>query len=518
MRASAGLLILLWAVSGAAAPRVRVGGGELEGVTVAGGQVQAFLGIPYAAPPVGPRRWQPPAPAPAWRGVRSAAAFGPRCPQTQVYSDTVFRDAGPSEDCLTLNVWTPAGRAGPRLPVLVWIHGGGLVAGGGSEPRQDGAALARRGAVVVSFNYRLGILGFFSHPELDAEAPGRPSGNQGLRDQLEALRWVQRNIAAFGGDPTRVTVFGESAGAMSVSVLMASRLSAGLFHRAIGESGAYLGKRGELSTHAAAAAAQPEALRAETGTAGLAALRALPAQALVERSIKAILEERLPFGPTVDGDLVPEQLPLTFARGAQQRVPLLAGWNADEGYPEEFFEREPPSAAAYQARARQRFGAQADEVLRLYPGTTDAEALRSAIDFSGDAFLGHATWAWLDAHRATGGVPVFRYRFEQVPPGLDGGVDPGGASHAAEIPYVFDTLDSEARPWRPEDRRLAAAMADAWVSFARSGVPASTGLPRWPQDSADGGAVMHLSAQPLVTPETDRERYRFLDRLWAPGR
>lgn len=246
MRWAASALALAMLFAGteiAAANEVQTASGVVEGTTSADGKVQIFKGIPYAAPPVGALRWKEPQPVESWVRVRKATEFGARCMQWNIYSDMVFRDAGPSEDCLYLNVWTPATSADAKLPVMVWIHGGGFQAGATSEPRQDGENLAHKGVVVVSMNYRLGIFGFFSHPELTKESPHHASGNYGLLDQAAALEWVRKNIAAFGGDPEQVTIFGESAGSFSVSALMASPVSKGLIHQAMGESGAFFGGR-----------------------------------------------------------------------------------------------------------------------------------------------------------------------------------------------------------------------------------------------------------------------------------
>ncbi len=294
----AGLAIVTLLCAGTrAADQVRTDSGSVEGAASAHGKVRIFKGIPYAAPPVGDLRWKAPQPAAHWAGVKKATKFGAHCVQGNIYGDMAFRDGGPSEDCLYLNVWTPAKSAEAHLPVMVWIHGGGFAAGAASEARQDGEVLAKKGVVVVSFNYRLGIFGFFAHPELSKESGHGASGNYGLLDQVAALQWVQKNIAAFGGDPENVTIFGESAGSFSVSALMASPLAQGLFERAIGESGAFFGhslflKKLEQSESGSAKFADG------IGASNLAALRAKPAAELLAAASK---KDAIQFLPIIDG-------------------------------------------------------------------------------------------------------------------------------------------------------------------------------------------------------------------------
>src|SRR3984885_10512812 len=313
----------------AAAPQVKTTSGMVEGKDE--GAFHAFLGIPYAAPPVGDLRWKPPAAVAKWTGVRKATDFGPHCMQGNVYGDMKFRDSGGSEDCLSLNVWVPAETSGAKLPVMVWIYGGGFVAGTTSEARQDGTHLAQQGVVVVSMNYRLGIFGFFVHPELAKESGRNSAGNYGLLDQLAALEWVHGNIAAFGGDPGNVTIFGESAGSFSVSAQMASPLAKGLFQKAMGESGAAFFSGG-LSFEPLSVREEKDvkAASAKLGVSTLAELRAIPAEKLVEIFGKPG-PDAFDFDPDVDGYFLPEPVPAIFAAGKQNDVPLLAGWNHDEG-------------------------------------------------------------------------------------------------------------------------------------------------------------------------------------------
>lgn len=490
-----------------AADQVRTESGTVEGSAGADG-IRAFKGIPFAAPPVGTLRWKAPQPAVKWSGVRQAVEFGPRCMQAQVFSDMIFRDNGPSEDCLSLNVWTPAKSAKEKLPVMVWIFGGGFMAGGTSEPRQDGENLAKRGVVVVSMNYRLGVFGFFSHPELTKESDRRASGNYGLMDQRAALEWVKRNIAAFGGDPRNVTIFGESAGSFSVSAQMASPLSRGLFHKAIGESGAMFS-----ATLAAKPLGETEQAGAQFGSSigapSLAELRAKPAAELLELARK---QTAVRFTANIDGYFLPESPLAIFSAGKQSQVPLLAGWNADENNYRTFFAKLEPTLDNYKERARAQFGDRADEFLKLYPATTEEEVKRSASDLAGDQFIGYSTWKWMDVHARTGHSPVWRYRFEQAPPATPS----RGAYHSAEIEFVFGALASKKLPWRPEDQKVSDLMMGYWSNFAKKGDPNGSGLPEWPRyDAATGWQILHISEAPSVTPDPHRKRYEFLDSRTA---
>ena len=403
------------ATAGALAAQVRTAAGLVEGATDQTTGVRSFLGVPFAAPPVGDLRWRPPQPPAAWEGVRKATSFGPRCMQAPIFGDMIFRDEV-SEDCLYLNVWTPARSADDRLPVMVWIYGGGFQAGSASEPRQDGSHMAQKGVVVVSFNYRLGIFGFFAHPELTAESPHKASGNYGLLDQVAALEWVRKNIAAFGGDPGNVTIFGESAGSFSVSALMASPLAKGLFEKAIGESGAFFtaGSQTLAPKDLAASEAAGEKFAQSAGAASLAELRAKPADAVLQAAIKGQW-----FSPNVDGYMLPTDAYAIFSAGRQNDVPLLAGWNADEVRGSVTLAKEKTTAASFSAKVKQRFGEDASAILEAYPASTDAQALESAASLASDLFIGYSTWKWVEMQKATGHSPVFVYSFDRkipIPP------------------------------------------------------------------------------------------------------
>jgi len=491
--------------------------GKVLGIPTADGKVVAFKGIPYAAPPVGDLRWAPPQPAVKWKKILMARQFGYHCVQTGGYPDMVFHDPGESEDCLTLNVWAPAGAKLGSLPVMVWVYGGGFTTGGTSENRQDGEFLAHRGVVVVSMNYRLGIFGFMAHPELTAEQHGA-SGNYGLMDQTAALAWVRMNIAGFGGDPANVTIFGESAGSISVSGLMASPLAQGLFAKAIGESGGAFPSQGTRPT--SREDAEKETTRWADrvfGTSRLFYLRTLKVEELMRAAMAKTTPPPPRFGPDIDGRFLPDSPSDLYAGGRQAHVPLLAGWNADEQRGQVLNARPRLTAASFAAQAQVEFHEDAAKFLAVYPGKTDEEALRSAGDYAGDKFIAYSTWAWIEAHTKTGGAPVYRYFFELATAGDGVHSTSAGAFHSDDIEYVFGTLES--RPGagiRPEDKRLSEEMGEYWTNFAKTGDPNGPGLPKWPVYSSAGKwQVMHLDATSQAWPDALRERYLFLDGEWG---
>jgi para-nitrobenzyl esterase len=531
LRASSGFLlkimaVLLWsgAMVWAAGPAVVKAGtpvqtdkGRVMGAPTADGKVIAFKGIPYAAPPIDDLRWKAPQPATKWKGVRPALTFSYHCMQTGGYPDMVFHDQGESEDCLTLNVWAPAGAQLGSLPVMVWIYGDGFTTGGTSENRQNGEALAHRGVVVVSMNYRLGLFGFMAHPELTAEQHGA-SGNYGLMDQTAALVWVRENIAAFGGNPGNVTIFGESAGSFSVSALMASPLAQGLFTKAIGESGGAFYSQG-LGFKSREDAETETTRWADRvfGTSRLFYLRALKTEELMHAATAKTTPPPPQFVPDVDGRFLPDTVPNLFAGGRQAHVPLLAGWNADEARGQALNARPRPTAASFAEQARKEFGEDAGKFMQEYPAATDEQALRSAGDYAGDKFIAFSTWEWMEAHVKTGGAPVYRYFFQLGTAGDGYHSAAMGAFHSDDIEYVFGTLAS--RPGaglRPSDTQLSEQMGAYWTNFAKTGDPNGPGLPKWPMYKADGGwQVMHLDAPSQAWPDGLRERYTFLDSEWG---
>ncbi len=513
------LVLLVAGMTVAAAGQVRTDAGTVAGSASADGKVQIFKGIPYAAPPVGALRWKEPQPVPSWQGVRKATEFGARCMQGNVYGDMVFRDAAPSEDCLYLNVWTPKASPDAKLPVMVWIHGGGFQAGATSEPRQDGEHLAHKGVVVVSMNYRLGIFGFFSHSALTKESPHHASGNYGLQDQAAALQWVRKNIAAFGGDPENVTIFGESAGSISVSALMVSPLSKGLIHRAIGESGAFFG-RTQNPRPLADSEKEGTKFAQSTGAGTLEKLRAMTSQQTLDAATKD--KNGFHFGPNIDGYFFPESPAEIYAKGNQTHVALLAGWNRDEGNYHGFFGADLPTKENYAKKANQMFGEKAAEALKAFPGETD-EQVKSSADLLATAnFIGYGTWKWIEMQTKTGDAAVYRYEFDQAPPlapraaGAPAATDGPRAYHSAEIEFVFGMLDSKKLPWRPEDYDLSEQMGSYWTNFARTGNPNQEELPDWPRYGKEGAyMVMHLVTQPRATPDQQRAQYLLLDKLAA---
>jgi para-nitrobenzyl esterase len=489
--------------------QVRVAQGVLQGIEAAKPGIRAFLGIPYAAPPVGDKRWTAPEPAASWEGVRSADQFGDRCVQTRPFPDQLFQSPAESADCLTLSVWTPA-KLGDRVPVMVWIHGGGFFSGASDEKRHDGSVLASKGVVLVEFNYRLGVLGFLAHPELTAESPHHASGNYGLMDQIAALHWVHDNIAAFGGDPGNVTIFGESAGSFAVSALMASPLAQGLFQKAIGESGAYFTGGGLSLLPLAAAEQRGTELAAAVGARSLAELRATPPAKLVA----TVGDQLTRFAPILDGYVLPTDPWDVFAEGRQAKVPLLAGWNSAE------IKLPPTTVAAFEQQLRARFPDNFAAAQAAYPAHDDREARASAIALASDGFTVYSTWKWIELQSATGGVPVYRYLFDQPMPTDSGPPPPDdpGAAHAMEIEYVFETLDSRHLAWRDEDRRVADLAATYWTNFAKTGDPNGPGLPAWPAWGANGEhRLMRINAAAAAETEQDRARFEFLDRLAQRG-
>jgi para-nitrobenzyl esterase len=450
--------------------------GKIEGLTE--GRLRVFKGIPYVLPPVGTARWKPPSPMPRWEGARKAVEFGPACLQPKPQLSTVYtRDPMPmSEDCLTLNIWTPI--AAHNAPVFFWIYGGALVGGASREPFYDGTRLANQGIIVVSINYRLGVLGWLAHPELSAESPDGVSGNYGLLDQIEALRWVQHNIGSFGGDPSNVTIAGESAGALSVMYLMAAPAARGLFAKAIAES-AYMISMPALKQRNFGTPSAEESgtkLAAALHTPNLAALRAMDASKLAEAAPAAMY---FPW-PTIDGHVLPRQLVDVFDRGEQAPVPLLAGFNSGEIRSLRILAPPPPATASeYETTIRERYLDLADEFLRLYPSTNLQESIWAT---TRDALYGW-TAERLVRKQAALGQPSFLYFFDHGYPAEEAaGLH---AFHASELPYVFGTLDSTPPLWpkipaTPEEIKLSDAMIGYWSSFARAGRPRATNEPDWP--------------------------------------
>ncbi len=490
---------------------VRTEQGKAHGKLIDNGKVRAFLSLPYATPPVGDLRWKAPEPPPKWRGVREATQYGPRCMQGNEFDDMVFQDSGPSEDCLFLNVFTPASATpDSALPVMFWIHGGGYRGGSASEPRHNGDFLPGKGVVLVTINYRLGVFGFIALPSLAGEAGGS-TGNYGLMDMVAALQWVKANIANFGGDPGNVTIFGESAGSMAVSTLMAVSAAQGLFQRAIGESGGAMNLGAPDTPSLLQSEERDQAWAAGIlGASTLAKMRALPAaMILAAASVRGAPR----FQPVIDGKLLTEPVAVTYAAGHQAHVPLLAGWNRDEQHAL----ADGMTAAKWKEFAERTFGPRAEAFLAVYPGDTGAQAVRSAIDYDSDSFIAFGTWKWVEAQVKTGDAPVYRYHFDLAAPPSK--FHPGSyAFHSDDIEYVFGTLDT--RPgavWRPEDRKLSDEIMDYWTNFAKTGDPNGSGLPNWPRFDQTG-LVLQLDTTITTTPDSAKPRYEFLLQGMPPRR
>jgi para-nitrobenzyl esterase len=499
--AVAGLMMGLVTAVHADSPTAKTAQGKVRGKTINDGKVKAFMGLPYAAPPVGELRWRAPQPPVKWKGERDGTKYGAHCAQGRVFDDMVFLDGGESEDCLFLNVYAPSdAKDKSKLPVMFWIHGGGYAGGASSEPRHNGDFLPTKGVVLVTINYRLGAFGFLATADLAKEANGS-AGNYGLLDMVAALQWVKANIKRFGGDPGNVTIFGESAGSFAVSTLMAAPSAQGLFHKAIGESGAAFSDVLPYDSLEAREKADG-AWVASLGVNSLEELRALPMEKILEAAKKKTPRG---FPPDIDGKLLTESVPSTYAAGKQAHVPLLAGWNRDEGAAM----ANGMTVEKWKAFAAEHFKERAEEFLKVYPGDTDEQVKDSAGAYGGDSFIAFGTWKWLEAHRKTGNSPVYRYHFELQ--ALPSKYHPEiSAFHSDDIEYVFGTLDT--RPGetvRPEDRKLSDQMMSYWTNFAKTGDPNGSGLPDWPKYDKDD-SLIHLDSTITSGPDSLRRRYEFL--------
>ena len=451
---------------------IRIETGLVSGVKSDSSDVVSYKGIPFAAPPVGYLRWKAPQPAQPWAGVKKCTAFGPSPMQTKpvpfgVYTPEFLIPETPiSEDCLYLNVWTDAKKAAKKA-VFVWIYGGGFGSGGAGVPIYDGEAMAKKGIIFVSINYRVGVFGFMAHPDLTKESPNNASGNYGLLDQLAALKWVKNNIAAFGGDPDNVTVAGQSAGSMSISCLVASPLGKGLFKKAIAESGSLLIAKAAFQVNALKDAEQQGVKLAQSVNASsLADLRKVPAADLMKFPGR--------YGPVTDGYVLPEPVPQIFAEGKQNDVALITGWNADEA-----FAAIKPKEAFIQ-QAKDQYGADADTFLKYFPAATDAESTASQNKLSRDMIFAMSDYKWAKLQSEQGKSPVYLYNFNHKLPASPDFVK-YGAFHTGEVAYVTYNLKFLHRPWLPGDFKLAAIMSAYWVNFIKYGNPNGKALPVWPQ-------------------------------------
>jgi para-nitrobenzyl esterase len=502
-------------------PQVKINNGTLQGAYNTTTGIRSFKGIPFAAPPVGDLRWKEPQPVQNWNGVLKADHFSHMPMQKRVFSDMMFRADMMSEDCLYLNVWTPAKSSAQKLPVLVYFYGGGFVGGDGSEYRYDGESMTQKGIVTLTVNYRLGVFGFMAHPELTQESPHHASGNYGLLDQYAALRWVQANIAAFGGDPKRVTIAGESAGSIAVCAQMVSPLSKKLIAGAIGESGAMI-----KPTLPAIPLADGEkrglAFAEKAGAKSLAELRAMSAAQVLDAAAKPGA-----FGasPTVDGYFLTDFPKNTFEAGEQAHVPLLAGWNSAEVPYQVLMGSDAPTPENYTKKVKQQFGENADEVLTLYPAATQDEVIRSATALASDRFIVYSTWKWADLHAKTSGKPVYEYVFSTPRPSA---VDQKpasvnnmpkqlvGASHASEIEFAMGNLSTnKVYAWTPDDYKVSATMENYFANFIKTGNPNGPGLPRWTPNNGGAADFMNIDVNTRLEKETERGRYLLLDRIYT---
>ncbi len=505
-------------------PLVTIGDGQLAG-TVDDAGIRVFKGIPFAAPPVGDLRWKEPQPVAPWTGTRDASGFGDRCQQMPFPAYRPIGNSGMSENCLFLNVWSAPGA--DRRPVIVWIHGGGFGYGYSNQAEYDGDRFVEKGLVYVDLNYRVGAFGFLALPELTQASPHKSSGNYGILDQVAALQWVRRNIVAFGGDPDNVTIFGESAGSISVNVLTASPLARGLFTRAIGDSGAGLG------TTIDTLPVRPLAWEEERGTKfekalgarSLAELRAIPAASIADAGENGPgnLFNASRFAPAIDGYLMTETPAETYARGAQNNAALLTGWSSHEeitfmlgsghgGCRPEWNDAGTPGTFVQQAT--RSFGADTAAFLELYPHATDAEAKTSAANVVADLVITWPTWKWAELQSASGKTRTYLYLFGKTPPAQ---YPFHAAAHGSEIPYAFDNLQTHDWSWDPVDHQLARTMSSYYANFAMTGDPNGPGLPAWPLYRSADPQHMVFDADGVAAAPFSLAKFQLLDANRSAG-
>ena len=512
--------------------------GILEGFEEDG--VKKFLGVPFAQAPVGELRWKAPQPLQAWEGIREAKQFGNDPMQLNVFGDMQFRGAGRSEDCLYLNIWTTATNTADALPVLIYFNGGGLMAGSGSEPRYDGSSIAKEGVIGVTANYREGVFGFFAHPDLTAASDYKGSGNYGFLDQVAAIQWVKDNIEAFGGDPARITIVGESAGSFSVSLLMCSPLSKNLIAGAMLSSGAEV-----LPYEPATQAEADSAGAALLQNAGIASLA--DAMALNADSLQKLLPPRGMANVVLDGHFMTESADAVFEKGEQAQVPLLAGWNSLEAHPMQALQGQAPTLQNYKNALKGQFGDKTDEIFAAYGITTDEDVMsQKGFDLVSDLFTGFPTWKVCDYHARTSSQPVYRYHYMHPRPqvsekmgdmtgGLAGGVrektaeekkaaaqQPAiapGAVHSADIEYAMGTLDTnEFYDWQEEDYAISKLFLTYYANFCKRGNPNGEGLPQWTaitKDNLDSAPVMKIDVNSAEVASPEKENaYRTLEKFY----
>jgi para-nitrobenzyl esterase len=497
---------------------VAIEGGGIVGKLLPSG-VRAYFGVPFAAPPVRELRWQPPAPVESWSGLRYALRFAPECIQTLRIHDInhYFGEEATSEDCLYLNVWAPASATSSRNPVVVWIYGGGFTIGSAAMANYAGETLARKGIVYVSIAYRLGALGFMAHPELTRESRHGSSGNWGLLDQIAALEWIQRNIERFGGDPGNVTIMGQSAGSMAVSLLQSSPLARGLFHRAVGMSGASFGNSDAGRVQALAGAEKDGVrLQQELKAANLAAMRSLSA----DRILLAQLAQPIRYSPILDGLVLTQSPGEVFKSGKQNDVPIMIGFTRDESFSDL---ARATTLEQYRSAAERLYGAQSRELLELYPASDDSSARRAAVDAARDSSVALQMYQWAQAQAASGTSPAYVYLFSRMHPYVAGVTfsdhDPltVGAYHTGDVPYWLGTLESlnifrKTRNWGDADRKLSDVMSGAIVAFATAGNPNQPGVPHWPAYAADREQLIEFGETTRVVSWPNRAGLEFFAR------
>jgi para-nitrobenzyl esterase len=485
---------------------VKVTGGEVQGVVAEG--MSIFKGIPFAAPPIGDLRWKAPAPVQSWTGVKKAEAFGPACMQA---AGSMGNTAPVSEDCMYLNVWTPAKKPNEKIPVIVWIYGGGFSGGSTSTPMYDGTGFAKKGVVLVSVAYRVGPFGFLAHPELSLES-GKGSGTYGLQDMIAGLEWVKENIARFGGDPSNVTIFGHSAGGMAVNMLAASPVTKGLFHRAICMSGGSFAPL-QTSNQAATGLGIPTLKLAEStgedlfkklGVADIKAARALPAEQIQKALGGGMGGGGLRFRPVADGYVIPSDLYSIYQARRFNDTPILIGNTSDELG--SFRGSKSITAAQFVQQIKSQYGSQADTILGAYSHSTDAEAAKSSKELSRDSMFAWSTWTWARLQSEKGKGKAFEYYYDYHAPTAD------GAGHGSDVPYAFQTLTGgpQGEP-KPEDLKLSDMISSYWVNFAKSGDPNGSGLPNWPAFTEKDQKVMVFDAEPSARPVPNLDKLKAFD-------
>ncbi|MFA9390590.1 MAG: carboxylesterase/lipase family protein [Prolixibacteraceae bacterium] len=490
---------------------VKTQNGKIEGISDSNNGLHIFKGIPFAKTPVGKLRWKAPQAVENWKGIKKCTEFSAiamqrdPAPFSMWTSEFIAPAGNMSEDCLYLNVWTPAKSTADQLPVMVFIHGGGFNSGSGSVPIYNGVAMAKKGVIFVTINYRVGILGFFSHPELSAESPENISGNQGLLDQLAALKWVNQNIRAFGGDPNNVTISGQSAGAFSVCYLTASPLAKGLFQKAIAESGGAFRPMNQENGSNNLDAAEKRGLQLQEmlNTKSLDELKAIDAKELIKQNV--------PYGPIIDGHFLIKSVAETYKAGLQNDVSLISGWNEDEGLGGQV-----QTADQFELKIRQYFGNMAKDFLREFPSGNEEEAIASQKKLATLSSFGIQSYEWMQLQNESGKADVYLYYFTRNVPYGEGQQD-FGAFHSGELAYAYNNLDqSTIRPWTEADRKLADQMSSYWVNFAKTGNPNGAGLPSWNVSNSEEDQIINFDTEIGAINIPDLSRLIVLRHFYEP--